>query len=248
MPDRDPKSLTLALEMSNPSAIADPLAAGAVALGAVGDGGCEPIGEEPITLRSPRDDALAPAIDRLLRRCGVRPGQLDRVAVSAGPGGFTSVRIAVTTAKTIAEVVGARVVVVPSDEVAARTAVQSSVTSGPIAVLLAGKRDTAWRAVFEPAAWDQPAWPAPLIRAVHSAETFAEAARPVGVTAMVADAHAPAGFTAWAQEQGIPIAPLALSAGALLAASAGHEPVDPVVAAPIYPREPEAVTKWRERA
>jgi tRNA threonylcarbamoyladenosine biosynthesis protein TsaB len=38
-------------------------------------------------------------IDDLFRLCGVKPGQTEGVAVSAGPGSFTGLRIGVATAK-----------------------------------------------------------------------------------------------------------------------------------------------------
>ena len=42
---------------------------------------------------------LAIIIDDLLKVCGVKPGQLAGVAVSAGPGSYTGLRIGVATAK-----------------------------------------------------------------------------------------------------------------------------------------------------
>jgi len=42
---------------------------------------------------------LAVMIEGLFALCGVKPGQLDGVAVSAGPGSYTGLRIGVATAK-----------------------------------------------------------------------------------------------------------------------------------------------------
>src|SRR5258706_2555222 len=42
---------------------------------------------------------LATMIDDLFQLCSLRPGQIDGVAVSAGPGSFTGLRIGVATAK-----------------------------------------------------------------------------------------------------------------------------------------------------
>jgi hypothetical protein len=55
-------------------------------------------------------------------------------------------------------------------------------------------------------------------------------------------------FHDWAQLAGVEVAPPALGAEAVLIASRFREAVDPALANPIYPREPEAVTKWRDRA
>ena len=248
MPQAGSSTLTLAIEMSNPSMWADPLVSGEVAVGAVGADGARPLGVEPITGRSPRDDALATTIDRLLRRLEVRPSRLDRIAVSAGPGGFTSVRIAVITAKVMAEAVGARVIVVPTDEVVARAVRRRHRDSGVIAVTLTGKRETAWCAVYGPCGWDEGPWPAPRIAGVMTAESFAASPAVAGVGLLVADAHTPAGFHAWAERSGVDVAPPALSAEAVLAGSRFHEAINPALATPIYPREPEAVSKWRDRA
>ncbi len=49
---------------------------------------------------------LLVAIDLVCKRAGVAPGELDAVAVGAGPGSFTGLRIGMATAKGIAFAVG----------------------------------------------------------------------------------------------------------------------------------------------
>ena len=63
--------------------------------------------------------SLAPAIRRLLDRVGWRPGDVELVAVSIGPGSFTGLRVGVTTAKTFAYAVQADVLGVDTLEVVA---------------------------------------------------------------------------------------------------------------------------------
>src|SRR5262245_39572606 len=86
------------------------------------------------------DDDLLPAIDRLLGRLNLSQGDLGAVGVSIGPGGFTGLRIAVTTAKMFAEALGAAIIAVPSALVAA----ESYQGQGPIIVALSSKGDTCW--------------------------------------------------------------------------------------------------------
>jgi tRNA threonylcarbamoyladenosine biosynthesis protein TsaB len=69
---------------------------------------------------------LAPAIDRLLKDAGLRPADLNLVAVTIGPGSFTGLRIGVTTAKTLAYAVGAQVLGLDTLEVIACQAPRES--------------------------------------------------------------------------------------------------------------------------
>lgn len=43
-----------------------------------------------------------PAVEQLLKECGVKPKELTKIVVAAGPGSYTGVRIGVTAAKTLA--------------------------------------------------------------------------------------------------------------------------------------------------
>jgi len=77
---------------------------------------------EPLPPRSRSAQSLAPAMDRALKAVGWKPRDVQLVAVTAGPGSFTGLRIGVTTAKTLAYAVGAEVVGVNSLDVIARQA------------------------------------------------------------------------------------------------------------------------------
>ena len=46
---------------------------------------------------------LMPAIESVMQASGLEPADLDRIVVAKGPGSYTGIRIAVTTAKTLAE-------------------------------------------------------------------------------------------------------------------------------------------------
>lgn len=64
-------------------------------------------------------ELLAPAIDEILRRAGVGPSDLTRIAVGVGPGPFTGLRVGVVTARTMAAVLDIPVVGVCSLDVIA---------------------------------------------------------------------------------------------------------------------------------
>lgn len=51
-------------------------------------------------------ETLMPAIDDLCRRAGLRPADLDGVAVDVGPGLFTGMRVGLATARAIATALG----------------------------------------------------------------------------------------------------------------------------------------------
>jgi tRNA threonylcarbamoyladenosine biosynthesis protein TsaB len=59
---------------------------------------------------------LLPAIDRLLSAAGLRPGQLDALVVSIGPGSFTGLRIGLATVLGIRTITRLPLVVVPTLE------------------------------------------------------------------------------------------------------------------------------------
>ncbi len=65
-------------------------------------------------------ELLLPFIDELLRARGMRPEEIDGIAVSIGPGSFTGLRIGLSVAKGIAAGTGARIVPIPTPAVFAR--------------------------------------------------------------------------------------------------------------------------------
>ena len=55
--------------------------------------GAQVIGEIIWQTRSHHTVELSPAIEELFKKCGINYGQLNGLAVAAGPGSFTSLRI-----------------------------------------------------------------------------------------------------------------------------------------------------------
>lgn len=241
-----PGKFTLAIEISNPSSgprgdAGGCLAGPGVALGVVdvttGKGtflGAELLGQGPR-----HDDDLMPAIDRVCRSHGAVPADLGTIAVSIGPGGYTSLRIAVATAKMIAEATGARVVPIPSAQVAAERIIGAE---PPILVCLASKNTTVHATMF--ASPEQPGW-VESSRVLGEIDAAAmEQARPRTV---VGDRFLPDAFREAAARIGAPIVEPIFAAESVFWLSVHAAAIDAVQLAPTYPREPEAVTKWRER-
>ncbi len=192
-------------------------------------------------------DDLMPALDRLLARLDVQPRALSSVAVSIGPGSFTGLRIAVATARMLAETLETKVIAVPSARVAAENfAPRPDLPhdSSRLLVGLAGKRETFWSALLErkDGSWT-----------VGSEPGLVEAASVElqGVTSVLADEFIPEVLRERCAAALVPIHAPRFDASACLRvaerlAEAGHF-TDPLSLLPLYPRQPEAVSIWEQR-
>ncbi|MDR0876185.1 MAG: tRNA (adenosine(37)-N6)-threonylcarbamoyltransferase complex dimerization subunit type 1 TsaB [Clostridiales Family XIII bacterium] len=60
--------------------------------------------------------SLVPMIDEVVSAAGLVPTDLEAIAVSAGPGSFTGIRIGVATARALAQTIGIPVIKVPTLE------------------------------------------------------------------------------------------------------------------------------------
>lgn len=96
---------------------------------------------------------LFPAVSELLGECGRKPRQIEHVYVSAGPGSFTGLRIAVTLAKTMYLAGAVKVVAVDTLDVVAENAgdciSQSSAEVRTIATIIDAKRGQFFVAVYQ---------------------------------------------------------------------------------------------------
>lgn len=194
---------------------------------------------EPLTPRARHDDDLMPAIQRACARAGARPASIGRVSVSIGPGGFTAVRIAVTTAKLIAEATGAQCCAVPTALALAAAHRAICATRSPLIVALAWKREDVWVQRFPESAL--------LERAPQGAIEKTRGLRIDPGATLIADESLE---SRW-RERNTDHAPVTIARPIfdplmVHEVSLMLEPVDPLALAPIYPREPEAVSKWRE--
>ncbi|MEH7384532.1 tRNA (adenosine(37)-N6)-threonylcarbamoyltransferase complex dimerization subunit type 1 TsaB [Bacillus sp. JJ1521] len=60
------------------------------------------IGEVITNLPKNHSVRVMPAIEQLMKECGIKPKELNKIVVAMGPGSYTGVRIGVTIAKTLA--------------------------------------------------------------------------------------------------------------------------------------------------
>lgn len=96
---------------------------------------------------------LLPEIERVLHESATNKRQLAGIAVGVGPGSYTGVRIAVTTAKTLAWALKLPVVAVSSLEAQAASGLETAAIEGRTWVipLVDARRGQAYTALFEAA-------------------------------------------------------------------------------------------------
>jgi len=220
--------LTLAIESSNPSSGGIP----GVALGLVSGPKVELLDSEPLGKGERHDDLLMPAIARLMARAGKDPCDLDRVVCSIGPGGFTGLRIATAAANMIALTAKARLFGVPSAWVAAANVDSKA----PFAVALACKGETCFLTCFD----------AKSLPTADGAIADANEIAKLGIAVLVGDRFLPDSIRSACESAGISIQPPSFSANACLGVSSRAQEIPVGKLVPMYGREAEAVTKWRQ--
>lgn len=317
-PSTSARKLILAIETSNPASAADPARAAGVAIGRVhpdrdagGEGErCEVLALEWLTPparavgagattppTSPggpaplnADDTLLPAIERVMCDAGARPVDLDLVAVSIGPGGYTGVRVACSAGKMLAQAARwlqtdraeherCMCVGVASHLVAAAGAMKAldEANRAPeraamrVRVVMASKGDAAWVSeVIDRRTLNSPGQPSPRLDRANGSimnpaawRTALDAEPPEAwTTHIVADQFLPAGLRVAIQacndaadsrggeaRPSIAIIPPVFDPRVVLdlASRQSVSPIDPEQLNPLYPREPDAVTLWRQR-
>jgi len=188
---------------------------------------------------------LMPAVEAVVSRHGGAPAALRAVYVALGPGSFTGLRVAVATAKVLAWTLGCAVVGVPSLEVLAQNA---AADARRVAVALDLKRDTVHCGVFErdDRGVMRPSGEARL-------RTLAELLAEAGPGAALLGDPLPDPLDA-ERNAGVERLPAALAqprAAVLWRLGREREAAgvfaDPLTLAPLYIREPEAVTLWKTR-
>ena len=202
------------------------------------------LGEITLNIAVTHSERLMSAVDRVLADCGLAPADLDGLAVSAGPGSFTGLRVGIATVKALAMALDLPVAAVPTlDALAARL----PFADAPVCPILDARKGEVylslyrWRDGGMAREWDYLALPPELAAARISGPVILlgdgiEACRPwlarLGTEARVA----PAALR-------LPSAAAVAGLGrAALAAGAG---VGAEVLAPLYLRPSEAELKSR---
>jgi len=184
---------------------------------------------------------LLPAIHALAERHGFQPADLSVIHVSVGPGSFTGLRVALTAAKMLARITGAKLTAVPTLDVIVRNA---PTDHARVAVCLNAKKGNCYTGVYRR---DQVGWTPilePTLRA--PAALLDQTDGPLAVIGdKLPDCDWPARVTLLSAEHAVPRASIVLELGQQ-AANAGRF-VDPYQLVPLYVRLPEAEEVWRAR-
>lgn len=170
-------------------------------------------------------ERVTAAVEDALNACSVVRSQIDEVAVSLGPGGFTSTRIGVVAAQMIATGLGVGVRGVPTVDVAA----QSVCDCEHYGVALAHKGGLVWFCRYNAAGSVDRAG----LTSVQELDSFGLEQILCGENVIEAVQQA---------DVSARVVPASLSAELLVRASLGVESLEPSEVHPLYPREADAKT------
>ncbi len=194
----------------------------------------------------------------LLAEVRATPADVDAVAVAVGPGGFTGLRVATSFAKGFALARSVPIIAIPS-AVVFTVSDEARGGRGPWLVALAAKGETAWCTVVTRGADAALTTSEPQVVGIAefsalTAQIHAACAGGAsdGHGTLLADEHlsralVEVAVNARLEPRSLEVDARAFASEAARRLAAGAT-TDPLLLAPIYAREPEAVTKWRERA
>jgi len=106
----------------------------------------KPLGEWNLNVQRTHAGRLLPGIQHLLDETGIEIGKIDGFAVAVGPGSFTGLRIALTTAKTLSLVTGKPLAGIPTLDVLVENV---PFTKGLICPALDARKGEIFAALYE---------------------------------------------------------------------------------------------------
>ncbi|MBC1569453.1 tRNA (adenosine(37)-N6)-threonylcarbamoyltransferase complex dimerization subunit type 1 TsaB [Listeria sp. FSL L7-1425] len=104
------------------------------------------LGEYTTNLKKNHSVRLLPAIAALMEECGVKPTDLEKIAVAKGPGSYTGLRIGVTVAKTMAWDAGIPIVGISSLALLAENGLYFP---GKVVALMDARRGNVYAGVYQ---------------------------------------------------------------------------------------------------
>jgi tRNA threonylcarbamoyladenosine biosynthesis protein TsaB len=184
-------------------------------------------------------EALMPMIARVMTAAGVSYAELDRIAVTVGPGSFTGLRVGIAAARGLAMAAGRPAVGIATTEALAAAVPEDerrAPAGGPRFILsvIDSKRGDVFAQAFDAAL-------RPLGAAVNVADAMLGAVCPEGPVVVVGDAAARA--QRWLGARAVPSRASALCDVAALAALAAGRAVDARGPLPLYVRAPDVTLR-----
>lgn len=111
------------------------------------------LAEYTLQTRKTHSERLLPLIAAMLSHAGLAPNELDGVAVAAGPGSFTGLRIGMVTAKTLGQALNVPVAGISTLEA---LAAQHPFFPGIICPILDARREQVYNGLFVPGTRPEP--------------------------------------------------------------------------------------------
>ncbi len=196
------------------------------------------LGKIDLNIKKNHSITLMPAIDFLMTNAGLQPEDLDRIAVAQGPGSYTGLRIAVTTAKTLASTLNIDLVGVSS-----LAAIAANVdVAGKVVPLIDARRQNVYAGIYEnglSVSQEQHIELDKLMETLKTEETLIFTGELANFRELIAQTLPQAKFVENAERR-LP------NAYQIARLGAGYEPVNVDTFVPEYLKKVEAEEKWLE--
>lgn len=190
--------------------------------------------------------ALLPALDELFKAHSLTPADIDEIYISVGPGSFTGLRVGITAARTLGQMIpDAKIVAVPTELAIAQNVADRDWEN--LGVILAAKHESVYASLIsrdksgdlaisgEPGVY-------PLLDAIAN---FPAGTVLTGEGIGFCETELPADFKQIESDCWYPEVASVWTVGNKLAAEGKFTPYSEVL--PVYSRKPEAIRLWEKR-